>query len=71
MTEIASLLANYFPPQVLFTAIVVWIFSKLDTRTKDARAMGVRAHRRIDDHEKENKQSFYDVNKRVDKIEAE
>jgi hypothetical protein len=55
MTDLAALLSNYFPPPVLLTAVVVWMIAKLDNRVKDAKATGVRAHKRIDKIEEEKK----------------
>jgi hypothetical protein len=48
MADIASLLLQYLPPQVVFTAVVVWVFARLTFKTKDAKDTAIRSHRRID-----------------------
>ena len=59
MIEVAALLQQYFPPQVVLTAIIVWIISRMTFKTKDAKDTAIRAHRRIDK-----------TNERVDILEA-
>jgi len=48
MTDLASALGALIPAQIVLIIAVVWYLAKLDSRVGEAKAMAIRAHKRLD-----------------------